>query len=244
MNNDDNMEFNIPIVGGGAFNFSATKPETLGATEYTLVTITVDISGSVIPFSKELLETVKTAIKACQKSPRAENLLLRLVSFNHAVMEVHGFKPLSDINPDDYKALQCGGGTALFDATHESIGATLSYGQKLIDQDFDVNAINFIITDGDDGSSTFTPSTIKDLVDKALTGEELESILTILVGVNVGSCTSYLDRFKTEADLSQYLDVGDATPQKLAKLAQFVSKSISSQSQSLGTGGASQILTF
>ena len=62
-NNDDNMEFNIPIVGGGAFNFSATKPETLGATEYTLVTITVDISGSVIPFSKELLETVKTAIK-------------------------------------------------------------------------------------------------------------------------------------------------------------------------------------
>jgi hypothetical protein len=34
--------------------------------------------------------------------------------------------------------------------------------------------------------------------------------------------------------------MGNVTPGKLAKLAQFVSKSISSQSQALGTGGASQ----
>jgi hypothetical protein len=37
---------------------------------------------------------------------------------------------------------------------------------------------------------------------------------------------------------------GDATPGKLAKLANFVSQSVSSQSQSLGSGDASQVLTF
>ena len=37
-----------------------------------------------------------------------------------------------------------------------------------------------------------------------------------------------------------HIDVGDATPRKLAKLAAFVSQSISSQSQALGTGGPSQ----
>ena len=36
------------------------------------------------------------------------------------------------------------------------------------------------------------------------------------------------------------IDAGDATPAKLAKLAVFISTSISSQSQHLGTGGPSQ----
>ena len=241
---NEDMDFNIPIVGGGAFNFSATKPETLGATEYSIVTLVVDISGSVIPFSVELLETVKSVVKACQKSPRAENLLFRLVSFNSNVMEVHGFVQLNGINADDYQALQCGGATALFDAVHESIGATISYGQRLIDQDFDCNAIVFVCTDGMDVCSAMTPRTIKDLVDKAITGEQLESLTTILVGVNVDDCEDELENFVKEANLSQFINIGDATPQKLAKLAQFVSKSISSTSQSLGTGGASQQLTF
>jgi hypothetical protein len=36
----------------------------------------------------------------------------------------------------------------------------------------------------------------------------------------------------------------EATTEKLAKLAAFISRSISAQSQSLGTGGASKVLTF
>jgi uncharacterized protein YegL len=241
---NEDMDFNIPIVGGGAFNFSATKPEVLGATEYTIVTLVVDISGSVIPFSNELLETVKSVVTACQKSPRAENLLFRLISFNDTVMEVHGFVQLNGIKADDYQALQCGGRTALFDAVHEAIGATISYGQRLIDQDFDANAIVFVVTDGLDWGSTMTPRTIKDLVDKAVIGEQLESLTTILVGVNADDCEDALERFVKEANLSQFINIGDVTPQKLAKLAQFVSKSISSTSQSLGTGGASQQLIF
>ena len=49
---------------------------------------------------------------------------------------------------------------------------------------------------------------------------------------------------EVEAGLSQFVDAGDATPQRLAKLAQFVSQSISLQSRALGSGAPSQPLTF
>jgi hypothetical protein len=70
---DDNLEV-IKIAGAGSFQFSAIRPEDLGATEYTLVTIVVDITGSIADFADELLKSVKAIIEACKKSPRAENL--------------------------------------------------------------------------------------------------------------------------------------------------------------------------
>jgi uncharacterized protein YegL len=240
---DDNM-VNYPVVGVGSFQFSAIRPDKLGASQYTLVTMAVDVSGSVADFANELVETVKSIVKACQKSPRAENLMLRLLTYNQNLFEVHGFKPLGEINPDDYQSLICDGFTALFDATYSSIGATLSYAKTLIDQDFDVNGAVYIITDGADNRSTTTPKQIAKLMEKAVKSEDIESLISVLVGINASECLSYLEEFKEKGGLTQFIDVGDATPQKLAKLAGFVSKSISSQSQALGTGGPSQSLTF
>lgn len=242
---DDNMQL-MKIPGSGAFQFSAVKPTSLGATEYTLVTIACDISGSVDAFAKELLDTVKAVVRACQKNPRSENLMLRLISYNDTVYEVHGFLPLNSINPDDYKALQCGGMTALYDAVFSSVGATLSYSESLIAQDFDVNGAVYIITDGMDNRSVTTLKQIANQLSKSKKSEVIESLITVLVGVNTSDdeCKRYLETFRVDADLTQFVDVGDATPQKLAKLGGWVSKSISSQSQALGTGGPSQSLTF
>jgi hypothetical protein len=53
-----------------------------------------------------------------------------------------------------------------------------------------------------------------------------------------------LDRFHKDTNLSQFVDIGDATAGKLAKLANFVSESVSSQSRALGTGAPSQTLNF
>ena len=109
-----------------------------------------------------------------------------------------------------------------------------------MDDDFLANGIVFIITDGDDNSSQATPNMIKKQVKQAVKGEEIESLISILIGINVGYCTQYLDEFKQQAELDQYIDAGNVTKGKLAKLADFVSQSVSSQSQALGSGGASQ----
>jgi hypothetical protein len=47
---------------------------------------------------------------------------------------------------------------------------------------------------------------------------------------------------RSEVGITQFIDAGDATKGKLAKLAAFVSQSISSTSQALGTGGPSQAI--
>ena len=46
------------------------------------------------------------------------------------------------------------------------------------------------------------------------------------------------------AGFTQYIELADAKANTLAKLADFVSRSISSQSQSLNTGGPSKSLSF
>jgi len=242
---DDDVMETGRIGGMGGFKFSGIRTEKLGATEYTLVTIAVDVTGSVWGFEQELRDALVTAVEACQRSPRSDNLLMRVIKFsslfNNGVEELHGFKPLAEIDADnDYGVLNPGGMTPLLDACYSAIGAMNSYGQKLVDDDFGVNAITFIITDGEENASIATMGMVKEVAEQAVTGEIVESMISVLVGINADGCRSELKRFQNEAGLTQYIDAGKATKAKLVKLADFVSQSVSSQSQALGTGGPSQ----
>jgi uncharacterized protein YegL len=138
-----------------------------------------------------------------------------------------------------------GGMTALYDATMAAVSATNAYAKTLADAEFGANAIVFVITDGDDNASaSYGPKDIAREIAAGVKAEVLESIRVVLIGVNAAQYRQQLEVFAAAADIDQYVDAGDATPGKLAKLAQFVSKSISCQSQSLGTGGPSQALVF
>ena len=248
MAQDDTQTIAIP--GPGNFQFSGVKIDDLGATEYTLASMVVDVSGSVSPFKGQLLDCIKSVVEACKKHPRADNLLFRLLTFNQGLYEIHGFLNLADIDPDKYDDLQPDGMTALFDAYYDGVGATVQYGKLLVDQDFDVNGIVIGVTDGMDNRSTLTPGEIKKKWQGALAKEEIESLLTILIGLNDPSLdwsqevTQALTLFQTESELSQFIDIGDATADNLAKLANFVSESISSTSNALGSGAPSQTLNF
>lgn len=228
------------------YKFSAVKLDELGATEYTLVTILVDKSSSLNGFDRDLENMIKEAVSSCQKSARSENLLVRLVSFNQNESEEHGFKLLSTITLTDYdNTISTSGMTLLFDTTFHAIEATQNYGKILADQDYFANAIVFIITDGMDNQSTYGPKQIKQLINDVRRSEDLESIATVLVGMSGAyDVQQYLDQFKDEAELDEYIDMGDVSQSTLAKLAGYISRSISSTSQSLGTGGPSTSLSF
>jgi len=228
------------------YGFSAVKLDELGATEYTLVTVVVDRSSSLYGYDRDLEKMIKEAVDSCQKSPRSENLLIRLVSFNQNEQEEHGFKLLNTIKLTDYDGLiKTSGSTLLFDSAYHAIEATADYGKVLFDQDFFANAIIFVITDGADNESTYGPGQIKDLLEKVRRSEELESIAVVLIGMNGEPYVQqYLDEFKNDAELDEYIDMGNVTPAKLAKLAGYISRSVSSTSQALGTGGPSQSLSF
>lgn len=229
------------------FGYSAVDIGTLGATEYTLVSLVVDNSGSVAGFAREEEKAIKEIVSACRRSPRADNLMLRYIRFDDAVDELHnGFRLLQDCNPGDYDNTIPGGGmTALFDATINGVDALARYGRELHDNDFTANGILFVITDGgNNAGKNRSAASVKKSIQQALMAENLESLVTILIGVNVQepSLALLLADFAQEAGFTQYVELKDANERTLAKLAAFVSKSISSQSQALGTGGPSQQL--
>ena len=229
------------------YGYSATRLEDLGATEYTIATIVADISGSTAAFIGDMESAITKIVQACKYSPRADNLLLRLVAFDHLLNELHGFKLLENCHISDYGGcLIPGGSTALYEATHNAIASTTSYAQKLASGDFSANAIVFVITDGMDNASRITPKQVKNAFAQAIKSEALESIVSILIGVNVQDVqvSQYLKAFYREAGFTQYVELDNADAKTLARLAEFVSQSISAQSQALGTGGASKPLVF
>jgi hypothetical protein len=231
---------------GSGYKFSATKIDKLGASEYTLVSLVVDVSSSVSGFGPQLETCLKTVFKACDKSPRRDNLLLRVTSFNDKLSEVHGFKLFGSIKDSDYdNCLNIYGSTALFDAMDESIKATATYGKQLQSQDYLCNAIVVVITDGESNrGNIMTPDPVKKAVEAARKSENLESIITILVGVTNNDTTlnAYLQDVKDGCGFDSYVSIGTATPGKIARLASFVSTSISSTSTALGSGKASTLL--
>ena len=200
--NDSTMEENQTI---GTYGFSYTKIDELGSSEYTLVNILLDTSGSVAGFEGDLENALKETVRACQLSPRADSLMIRVAKFQSTFEEVHGFKLLEKINLDDYNGvLKCGGGTLLFDTVINAMEATTKYAQSLFSSDFKCNAITVVITDGDDNMSTFGKVKVAESLKNAVSSEALESLVSILVGVNVqdSHIAKFLSDFKTNFWLS------------------------------------------
>jgi uncharacterized protein YegL len=232
----------------GGFSFSGVGIGKLLNSEYTLVTIALDNSGSVGSFAGEIESALQEVVKSCASSPRADNLLVRVISFNSNIEEIHGFKLLSECNVGDYNGiLSPGGTTALFDATENSIRAQTKYAKDLVADDYSVNGIVVVITDGCNyGSGTQHCKNVKSALEEAVSGERLDSLVSVLIGINVNEpvVAKALSDFKIDANLSSYVSVSDASASALAKVAKFVSKSISAQSQSLGSGPASVSLSI
>lgn len=229
------------------YGYSATRLGELGATEYTIATIVADVSGSTAAFTFDMEAAITRIVQACKFSPRADNVLLRLVAFDDSLSELHGFKLLENCHLADYGgALRSGGSTALYDATENAVASTTNYAHKLASGDFSANAILFVITDGMDNASRVSAAQVKKAFAEAVTSEALESIVSILIGVNVNDSqvSAYLKSFHVDAGFTQYVEIERADAKTLARLAEFVSQSISAQSQALGTGGGSQQLVF
>ena len=249
--NDDDM--NTSNIGGTNFKFSAKKIEQLDASEYTLVTVAVDKSGSLHGYGDELDKLLGYVVEACRnpKNPHCDNMMLRVVLFDGNVQELHGFRPVRDLNPGDYNgACDPGGVTAAFDAIYSSVLAGNKYAKDLSDQHFTVNGALFVITDGIDICSSATPKMIKEALEAGVHDESIESTMTVLIGIGTGSTedianvSSELDKMHKEAGFQQYVYAGKCDPVTLAKVAEFIKQSASSQSQARGTGGPSQSLAI
>src|SRR5215470_2289060 len=133
--NDTQLDqINLP---NSHYGYTATRLDELGATEYTITTIVADVSGSTAAFTFDMESAITRIVQACKFSPRADNLLLRLVAFDDSLSESHGFKLLENCHLADYGgSLRSGGSTALYDATENAVASTTNYAQKLAAGEF------------------------------------------------------------------------------------------------------------
>lgn len=243
---DNQLSINVNNLG---FHYSTVPMDDLaqfGASEYTVAQVIVDWSGSVDSFSKDLVNSLNMILDACKKHPRAENVLLRVVSFNSSfgVKEIHGFLPVNNIDANVYNTLgRAYGGTPLYDATAESLDSLYNYALDMVKNQFSCNAVTFIVTDGEENCSMKVTSTapIKALISKLKQNDPLESFTSILVGINDASCRAYLIQFKDDCGIDEYKSIADATKGNLAKMAHFVSQSISTASVALNQGNSAQV---
>ena len=91
----DNVQ--LPV---GNFRYSAARVDLLSATEYTLVPLVFDESGSTTRFAKLIEKGASEILKSLRRSPRADNLMIRSTAFGSQVREIEGFKPLMAYDPD------------------------------------------------------------------------------------------------------------------------------------------------
>lgn len=240
----DLEQFLLPV---GGFQYHGAPMDNLMATEFTLASLVLDESGSTHSFRGMMEAFVKENVKALRASPRKDNLLYRQLHFGTNLRELHGFKLLEQCNEADYNnCYQDGGSTALYDASVNAIEATVAESKRLNSQQFVSNGIIIWLTDGCDYGSALKQSSVAASLAKAIASEELESILTILIGVNVGggSNKDKLESFAKEVGIDQFEAVEQITEAAMKKILGFVSKSILSQSKAVGSGGPSKSLTF
>lgn len=247
------MDSDERLKSGAGYRYSGTKLKHLaqsGNTEQTLFTLLCDVSSSVSGFRDQLEACVRAALRGLKewgrKSGRENAIQACFVTFSTNVVEVHGFRLLTEIDPDspEYE-IRPGGTTAMYEATATRLDVTAAEAKRQADAGFTVNAETFVIGDGLEypGSSSWPLAKVKERL-KALEGhEELDSHLGVLVGVNTkgnDDVKRFLAQFKDEAGWDVQKNVEDAlAPGGMDELIELAVSSVSSMSQGVGSGAKS-----
>lgn len=234
------------MIPGSNYGYTGTSIKSLQSFENTIAIGLVDESASTSYFRKDLEECTKEIIRSLRDSDHADKLLYAHYHFGSGFREIHGFKEVAQINVDDYDGCwKSSGSTSLYDSETKVIQYLDDYGDQMRKQHYLCNGLLYVLTDGMDNTSSLAESAVTNALKTIMMSEGLESFISILIGVNEDSHVQKgLEEHAKKCGFSQYVRVDDASQKSLSKIAGFIQRSISSQSQMLGSGGPSQLLTF
>jgi uncharacterized protein YegL len=149
--------------------------DTLDATEATLVTVVLDASGSMEAHRRTVVEAFNTMLTALQKSKASSNILLSTWSFSDAPTLVHGFQPVTQLQPMDLNDYRPTGSTALYDTVLSTMTGIVTYGQKLADNGVPNRRIIVVFSDGEDNVSRAKSHSVK-TASKGLLAQEMYTL--------------------------------------------------------------------
>jgi uncharacterized protein YegL len=210
----DAIDFNL--------NFNNFDPNEIQVEETINAVFVVDVSPSISTYVKDLNFAFNDFTQTMQKSHVAEQLMVSIVTFNENIEIVSGFQPIKQIPTMNFKP--SGGGTALFQATAQGLKIAIDYRQNLEASGVTAKTLLFVITDGEDNSSSISAKQVKDKLEDILKQEQNAfSFTTILFGV--GNATSF-EKAQKDMGLQHLAKVGTSGAE-IRKMINFISQSIS-----------------
>lgn len=135
--------------------------EQLDVADATLVSVVVDMSGSMSSFEKPVCDAFNAMLDALAGAKAATAILVSLWAFSDSAKLLSSYEPV-ERKPRLVPAVYTpGGSTALHDATLAAMTGLMTYGQRLFDEGVPTKRVLFVLSDGDDNASKATAAEVR-----------------------------------------------------------------------------------
>jgi len=207
-------------------DFANFNPEEIEVDETINAVFVIDTSYSVEIYINELNAAFNDFTESMQKSHVADKLFVSTVEFDKKVRISSGFRPVTSIPVMDFSK-NLGGWTSLYDAVHTGLKNALDYRENLENSGVETKTLLFVITDGEDNSSTSPPSKVKNIISK-LNKEEKSAFSFTSVLFGLGNQANFK---KAQKDMGiEHLAQIGTSGDEIKRMIGFISQSISSVS--------------
>lgn len=203
-------------------SFNNFDPENIQVDETINAVFVVDVSPSVTAYIKELNHALNDFTAAMQQSHIADRLLVCTVEFDEKVRVKSGFQPINQVPAFKFKP--AGSGTALYDATLKGLQIAADYRKNLEASGVSAKTLLFVITDGEDNSSSHRADAVKKALQQIMATESNAfSFVTVLFGVGNGASFA---QAKNDMGIQHLAQVGTSGAE-IKRLIGFISRSVS-----------------
>lgn len=212
---DSDVDFSV--------SFHNFNPDEIQTDETINCVFVVDISPSVQSYINDLNHAFNDFISHMQQSHLADQLLVSVVEFHEQVAVRSGFQPVTYLPTLHF--VPSGGGTALYDATMRGLRQAVDYRNTLMVSGINVKTLLFVITDGEDNSSTTSAAQVKAELQRIEADERnMFSFTTVLFGV--GNATAF---GKAQRDMGiRHLATIGTSGAEIRRMIGIISQSVSS----------------
>ena len=136
------------------------EPDHVDGADATLVSVVIDMSGSMGAHARAVIDAYNTMQKALTEAKASSAILTTTWTFSDALALHSGFEAVGRKPPLTSATYQPSGGTALYDAVLAAMTGLVSYSQALWDGGIPTRRVLFVLSDGEDNASRAPVSSV------------------------------------------------------------------------------------
>ncbi len=208
-----------------------TAVEDLDASDATLVSVVLDMSGSMSSHQKAVIEAYNAMLTALSGSKAAASILVSTWAFSDTPTLLRGWQPVGWHQPLGRGEYAPDGCTALYDALLGCMTGLVAYGQELYDNGVPSRRIVFVLSDGGDNRSRSRALDVK-TASRALLAQEAYTL------AYAGFGSSDLSALAADVGFPSVVTTG-ASESELRRIFRQVSASVVRVSQGTAAGASS-----